>query len=232
MKNDELKDILLQKLLLHRRLTRQEFLNLHPCRPASMLNAINELKSSDIIAEPDRTGTKTGRRSPSLCLNPDYGCFVGIELQVHKLLGVLIDNDENILARAVLDFPAGINAAAVPGKLAELIQILRSQPLRRTPPWRGIGFADPGLVDLEQQKSLRAHNVPGWVGVPVCNYLQELSQLDSVFIAPETMARTFAEYCAHRPQPPVIGTFSNSYRWDALCAVCVQSPAPLCRRES
>ena len=117
-----------------------------------MLNAINELKSSDIIAEPDRTGTKTGRRSPSLCLNPDYGCFVGIELQVHKLLGVLVDNDENILARTVLDFPAGINAAAVPGKLAELIQILRTQPLRRTPPGRGIGFADPGLVDLEQQK--------------------------------------------------------------------------------
>ncbi|MBE6367056.1 MAG: ROK family protein [Lentisphaerae bacterium] len=202
MKNNELKDILLQKLLMHRRLTRQDFLSMYPCRPASMLSAINELKSCGYISEPDRTTAKTGRRSPALTMNPNFGAFAGIELQAHKMLGILIDNDENILAEAVLDFPAGITAAAVPGKLAEIIGALRNRQSSQAPPWRGIGFADPGLVDLEQQKSLRAHNVPGWVDVPVCNYLQELTRLNEIFIAPETMARTFAEYYAHRPLPP------------------------------
>ena len=102
MKNDELKDILLQHILLYKRLTRQEFLNISPCRPASMLSAINDLKNSGFIIEPDRTGTKTGRRSPALTMNPDFGSFVGIELQVHKLLGVVIDNCEQTAAEAVL----------------------------------------------------------------------------------------------------------------------------------
>ena len=127
MKNDELKDILLQKILLHKRLTRQEFLAINPCRPASMLSAINELKNAGFIVEPDRLGAKTGRRSPALTMNPDFGAFVGIELQVHRLLGVVIDNSEQIAARAVLDFPSGITATAVPGKLAELMQILQKQ---------------------------------------------------------------------------------------------------------
>lgn len=202
MKNDELKDILLQKIIQHRRLSRQDFLQLYPCRPASMLNAINELKNCGYIVEPERTGTKTGRHSPALTMNPDYGAFAGIELQAHKLLGVLIDNNENTLAEAVLEFPSGVTASAIPAKLSELIDILRNRQSRRTPAWRGIGFADPGLVDLEKQKSLRAHNVPGWVEAPVNNWLRELTKLDNIFIAPETMARTYAEYCHHRPEPP------------------------------
>ncbi len=202
MKNDELKDILLQKLLLHRRLTRQDFLNLHPCRPASMLTAINELKHCGFISEPDRTGAKTGRRSPMLTLNPDFGTFVGIELQVHKLLGIVIDNNENTLAEAILEFPIGITAAGIPGKLSELMNVLQNRLSPRTPAWKGIGFADPGLVDLEKQKSLRAHNVPGWVDVPISDWLRELSNLQEVFVAPETMTRAFYEYCARRPEPP------------------------------
>ena len=202
MKNDELKDILLQKLLLHRKLTRQEFLNLHPWRPASMLAAINELKSCGFIAEPDRVSAKTGRRSPALILNPDFGAFAGIELQAHKLLGIVIDNNEKIIAQAVLDFPSGITAQAVPGKLKELLDVLKNRQSPRAPEWKGIGFADPGLVDLELQKSLRAHNVPGWVDVPVKNWLRELTRLEDIFVAPETMSRTYAEYCACRPTPP------------------------------
>ena len=202
MKNDELKDILLQKILLHKRLTRQEFLAINPCRPASMLSAINELKNAGFIVEPDRLGAKTGRRSPALTMNPDFGAFVGIELQVHRLLGVVIDNSEQIAARAVLDFPSGITATAVPGKLAELMQILQKQQKKTVPAWRGIGFADPGLVDLDRQKSLRAHNVPGWVDVPVASWLRDLSGVQDVFVAPETMSRAYAEYSLHCPEPP------------------------------
>ena len=201
MKNDELKDILLQKLLQYRRLTRQEFLNLYPCRPASMLSAINELKASGIVTEPDRAFAKTGRRSPPLMLNGNYGSFAGIELQKNKLLGILIDNNEQKLSEVVLNFPSGITATAVPAKLPELFAALQNRAPQPLPPCRGIGFADPGMVDLDRQKSLRAHNVPGWVDVPVKNWLHELSNGD-VFIVPETMARTFAEYYAHRPAPP------------------------------
>ena len=202
MKNDELKDILLQKLLMHRRLTRQEFLNLYPCRPASMLSAINELKSCGYICEPDRVGAKTGRRSPVLTLNEELGAFAGIELQAHKLVGIVLDNNENILAQEIMDFPAGIPAPAIPARLTELVHTLQSRLPHRDLPWRGVGFADPGLVDLDRQKSLRAHNVPGWVDVPINNWLQELFGIKEVFIAPETMARTFAEYYFHRPAPP------------------------------
>ncbi len=202
MKNDELKDILLQKLLLYPRLSRQEFLDMHPCRPASMLAAINELKSAGIVVEPDRIKAKTGRRSPALTVNPGFGAFAGLELQPRKLLGVLMDGSENPLAEAAVEFPNGITAAAVPGKLAELLDALRTRQPRHAPHWRGIGFADPGLVDLDKQQSLRAHNVSGWFNVPVTEWLRDLSRIPDIFIAPETMTRTYAEYCSRRPDAP------------------------------
>jgi light-regulated signal transduction histidine kinase (bacteriophytochrome) len=60
-----------------------------------MLDAINELKSCGFISEPDRITAKTGRRSPALTLNSNYGSFVGIELDLYKLTGIVIDNNEN-----------------------------------------------------------------------------------------------------------------------------------------
>ena len=202
MRNDELKDVILEKLLLHPRLTRQEFLELHPCRPASMLHAINELKSAEIVIEPDRTGAKTGRRSPALAINPAFGAFVGLELQPQRLLGVLLDGAGNLLRRAALEFPAGITAQAIPGKLEHILAELRDAAPEWRTLWRGIGFADPGLVDVVRQRSLRAHNVPGWTAAPVNGWLEELSGLKQIFIAPAPMFRALAEYNARRPEVP------------------------------
>ncbi len=202
MKNDELKDILLQKLLLYPRLSRREILELHSCRPASMLAAINELKNAGLVIEPDRVGARTGRRSPALTVNPNWGAFVGIELQPRRLLGVLLDGGGNELARSAIDFTAGITAQAMPGKLAQLLDVLRQAAPEWSGLWRGVGFADPGLVDVERQRSLRAHNVTGWVDVPVAQWLRDLSKSERVFLTPATMARAFAEYYGRRPDVP------------------------------
>ena len=132
MKNDELKDVILEQLLLRTRLTRQEFLELHPCRPASMLHAINELKNDGLVIEPDRAGAKTGRRSPALVLDPAFGAFAGLELQPQRLLGVLLDCAGNTLARAALEFPAGITAQAIPGTRAAASAQAARSPLTMT----------------------------------------------------------------------------------------------------
>ena len=163
MKADELKDLILQELLRAPSLSRQKLLEIHPCRPASMLNAVNELKTAGLVVEPERSGAKTGRRSPALSLNPELGAFAGLELQPRRLVGILLDGAGTLLARAALDFPAGITAQAMPGKFRRILADLdQAAPAWRNR-WHGIGFADPGLVDVEHQKSLRAHNVPGWV---------------------------------------------------------------------
>ena len=202
MKNDELKDLILQKILLRTHLTRQEFLELHPCRPASMLHAINELKNAGLVIEPERSRAKTGRRSPVLSLNPALGAFAGLELQPQRLLGVLIDGAGKVLARAALDFPAGITAQAIPGKLERILAELQNAAPGQDRCWRGIGFADPGLVDVAQQQCLRAHNVPGWTAAPVNAWLRELSGVEQVFVAPAPMFRALAEYDARRPETP------------------------------
>ena len=202
MKADELKDLILQELLRAPSLSRQKLLEIHPCRPASMLNAVNELKTAGLVVEPERSGAKTGRRSPALSLNPELGAFAGLELQPRRLVGILLDGAGTLLARAALDFPAGITAQAMPGKFRRILADLdQAAPAWRNR-WHGIGFADPGLVDVEHQKSLRAHNVPGWVDVPVAEWLRELSGVQPVFLAPAPMTRAFAEYDARRAADP------------------------------
>ena len=58
----ELKRQLLRHLLLHGRATRPELVAMTGIRAATVFEAIDELKAENLIDEPERRGTKTGRR--------------------------------------------------------------------------------------------------------------------------------------------------------------------------
>lgn len=183
-------------------LRRREFASAHGYRPASVLEAVNELKRNALVIEPGRTGTKTGRRSPELSLNPNMGAFVGMELQPARILGCVIDGAGNLLASESISYPEGIEAGNARSHLCDMFSALKSALRDCKLIYQACGFADPGLVDLEKQLSLQAVNVPGWKNLDVAAWLREITAIENVYIIPETMARAFAEYNACQPDAP------------------------------
>jgi len=197
----EIRMSILQELLRHGQLRRRDFIVANGYRPASVLSAINELKADGRLIEPDRITAKTGRHSPELMLNPQFGSFLGLEIQPERVLGVVIDAAGSIQAQSETRPENGVSADNAAATIATLIPKLQS-PETFNAPCRGLGFADPGLVDVKTQLSLQAVNVPGWKHLDAAALIRQSFAIDNILVIPETMARTYAEYHARLPHPP------------------------------
>jgi predicted NBD/HSP70 family sugar kinase len=201
-KKEEIKQYFLKELRNHGALTRIAFINATGYRAASVFEAIDELKAEGIITEPDRKGQKTGRKSPPLTFKKDYAYFVGLELATDNIYGTVIDNTGEPLFDTQVPLPQAINLEKVISCIQQILSRLQTQCGCQWAKVKGIGFADPGLVDIENKISLRAVNVPGWENINTGDLLQKLSGIKNTTVLPETVARTFAEYHARLPHPP------------------------------
>ena len=192
-RRDELKKKILQYLLQKGHATRPELVALTGVRAATVFEAIDELKSESMIAEPERRSKKTGRKAPELSFKPDCCLTVGIELRSKCCYGVIADTSGKTLFSS--DVPANNrnSLSDVKNEILLLLQNLREQAGVLWDQIKGIGFADPGLVDIEKGFSIRAVNVPGWQNVDTAKWLTTVSALPAG-VWPETMVKTKMEY--------------------------------------
>ncbi|MDD2403043.1 MAG: ROK family protein [Victivallaceae bacterium] len=199
-KKDLSKDLL--KILLERKtLTRQEFGTLTGARPATILEAVDELKKCGIIAEPGRNSKKTGRKSPQLTLNPDSTWVIGIDFQVKKTIGTIIDAQGKICSK--LTIPAGKRRSLEEcrSEIADVIRKLLNENRAHCEKLKAIGFADPGMVDVNNGISLKAVNIPGWENADTAAWLRKEFGLPS-FIFPAESVIIYMEYRNKLPKPP------------------------------
>ena len=201
-RKDEIKQKLLRELCFCEKLTRPDFIKKTGIRAATVFAAVDELKAEKLLFEPGRKSTKTGRKSPFLKLNPSYGYFVGIELEPGKLRGVIIDTAGKVCDSATLKLEEGSDARQVLLVIDQLLMRLKNSPGSKWENVLGIGFADPGLVNIPGKISLRAVNLPGWENIETGRILRQMTGCGETLIVPETVARTFAEYYQLCPEPP------------------------------
>ncbi len=201
-RKESIKQALLKELCFSQQLTRLEFIKAHGIRAATVFSAVDELKKEGLICEPDRKGVKTGRKSPLLKLNAPYARFVGLELQPRKLAGVIIDTSGKIITQAVLNLDDSPDARKLMLAMDQILLRLKSQMDCDWQEIKGVGFADPGLVDIKNKISLRAVNVPDWQNIETGRILRQMTACQENLVVPETMAKTFAEYYNRCPEPP------------------------------
>jgi len=166
-RKDNIKTELLKELCFNQQLTRLEFINSRGIRAATVFSAVDELKSEGLICEPGRKGAKTGRKSPSLKLNPAYAYFAGLELQSNKLTGLIIDNSGEIITHTSLNLDDTEDTRKLTLAVDQILLRLKTQADCEWGRMKGIGFADPGLVDIENKISVRAVNLPGWQNIEI-----------------------------------------------------------------
>lgn len=188
-------------LLSEQRITRKRVLDTHPIRPATVLRVIQDLVQRGLLQEPERVGKNTGSRASPIELNPGYGCFIGIELDVRAAIVLAVDTQGHVLATCQMPFAAPPNRATAQETVSRAVkQVQRELPAHRLP-LRGLAFADPGLVDPKAGVSIRAVNIEGWERVATAAWLLELAGVPA-HLLPGPSARAYAEYWASEAGKP------------------------------
>ncbi len=162
-------------------------------RPASLLEAVDVLKSNGVLCEPARGGVRTGRKAPQLELSPDYFWSAGVDFREDTVVGVVTDMTGAV--RHSVEIASG-DRQTTEGCWKDIFGVLDSLKKACGKDWslvRCIGFADPGLVDVEAGKSLRAVNLPGWQNNETRQCLEARYGL-SAYVWPECNASTYMEY--------------------------------------
>jgi len=184
---------LMGMLLRYGGVTRPECVRELGVRAASLLEAIDTLKHEGLIQEPERHGKRTGRKAPRLVLSPDYLWCVGMDFQEDKVLGVVLDMGGEVRYEATVRGGRRRNADECWQEILLVLEELRKKCGVDWSRVKGIGFADPGLVDIAKGVSLRAVNLPGWQNVQTKALLEKHSGLP-VGVWPECAVSTYMEY--------------------------------------
>ena len=201
-RRSELKKEILRHLLIFGKATRPELVALTGGRAATLFEAIDELKAEGAIEEPERRGKKTGRRAPELCCPADFCHIIGVELRVSGCCGVISDANGKILHK--YELASHVPRRTLSESRREILALLQKLRDMAGDDWnkiRGIGFADPGLVDPSGSHSIKAVNVPGWENLATGDWLRKASGLPSG-VWPEAMVKTRMEYLSRLKEKP------------------------------
>lgn len=199
-RKEHLQKLILRRLLLYGRTTRPELVALTGCRAATVFEAIDALKASGMVIEPERRGKKTGRRAPELECNRACACFLGLELQPSGVIGVVTDSCGDTLEQYEERFAAS-NADTARAAIKRCMSALLQRIGDKRELLRGVGFADPGLVDLDRGLSIRAVNLPGWENVATGEWLARECRVPAGVWQGE-MVKTRMEYLTRLPDAP------------------------------
>lgn len=189
-------------ILIHKGSITRPYLNEYfDIRPATLLEIIDRLKKLGVIVEPERKSQKTGRKASPVCLNADYGYIAGIDFQSDTTSGIVIDMEKQVKAcfetvpRPFKDFRVGKE---------EIIKVIESLKKQLGGAWskvKGIGFTDPGIVDIERGICIKAVNIQGWNNVSIKKWITEQTGLDCI-VYPSNMARAYIEHHNTFPNYP------------------------------
>lgn len=193
MKRNDLCIKILQMLFHGGEITRTQIISETGLRPASVFSAVDELKSEGLLIEPERSSGRTGRKSPPLSLSPDTHWFAGLDFQSHRTLGVITDLSGRIRHSAEKQNTDCSSAESCRQAISALLSSLRSAAGSDWERVCGLGFSDPGLVDIEKRCSLGAVNIPGWGVSDTGNWLEQTTGLPCG-IWPESLLKTYMEY--------------------------------------
>jgi len=192
-KEQEIGQVILEKIFRNGSVTRPEIIRTTGVRAATVFYAVDQLKQQGILCEPERQGKKTGRKAPDLNFSPEHMYLIGIDFQVARTIAILTDMSGKIILQE--ETPAG-ERTTLSGCRTEIRMVLRRLQEKAGDLWKkvkGIGFADPGVVDSRKGFSIRAVNVPGWENAATGDWLEkELEMPCGVW--PECTVKTFVEY--------------------------------------
>ncbi|MCF6311701.1 MAG: ROK family protein [Verrucomicrobiales bacterium] len=129
--------------------------------------------------------SSAGRPRILLELNPDAGCFFGIDFEARSLFGVAVDFAQNTIARHTITHQQVPTTAHLIHSIKQLLQHLQGECGKR--PALAIGLGVPGHVDPESGMALHYEHIKDWNDVPLA---EEISRTFHIPVFLENNTRT------------------------------------------
>ncbi|MFA6131435.1 MAG: ROK family protein, partial [Patescibacteria group bacterium] len=183
-------------------MTRNSLIHQFHLRPASLYGVIQQLKSENLLIEPNRTTVRTGRKPSLIALNPDYAQYLGIEIRSDCLIGVVIDAQGTRVDQMVIKWEGMPDVSKVHAHLLEMVRDFRSKHSHGgSRKIHYVGLADAGIVDSARGLSLKAVHITGWELVEIRDWMTHQTGIPSHVMSANN-ARAFAEYVLSDGEKP------------------------------
>ena len=132
---------------------------------ASMVGKyVDELLKDRLLVEDERRGSRRGRTPVAVRLNPERGCFLGVDFEALRVRAVLTDFAGRAIARREAPFRAGIGRDQA---MAAVVATASSLARAGKRPLLSVGVAAPGLVDIHTGRVMRYPLLKNFDDVPV-----------------------------------------------------------------
>ena len=152
-----------------------------------MGNYVEELIAAGLLVEGDPAAASRGRAP--LHLNPQRGCFLGLDFEALRGRAVLCDFAGEVLARKEVSFRSNISRENV---LNRIIKLAKELADRADCPLLSIGIAAPGQVDCESGRVLHYRLLSDFDQVPLRDRFEEAFDT-ALFVEDNIRALAYAE---------------------------------------
>lgn len=150
---------------------------------------VTEFLKEGILVEGEPMQSRPGRAPIPLQVNPQYGCFLGLDFEALRARAVLCDFAGEILQQEEVLLPAVPDREGV---LRTIISLAERVAARTDRPLLAVGIAAPGLVDCLTGRIVHYGLLPDFDQVPVRERFEAVFDVP-VFIEDNIRAATFAE---------------------------------------
>lgn len=156
---------------------------------ATLSTLVEQLLAADLLVELDPAPGLRGRPGSPLELNPAGPAAIGLEIDVDRISGCLVDLSGVVRATRTLEVDnSGSPPAVVLRRAARLIDKL----VEAAPAAAGVAIAFPGLID-GSGTVLRAPNLPLWEGTSPVTLLRHRTAAPVVAVDNEANLAALAE---------------------------------------
>jgi len=133
-----------------------------------MGNYVEELIAAGLLVEGDPAASSRGRAP--LHVNPQHGCFLGLDFEALRGRAVLCDFAGEVLEQKEISFRSDISRVGVLNRIIKLAKELAGLADR---PLLSIGIAAPGQVDCESGRVLHYRLLSDFDQVPLRDRFEE-----------------------------------------------------------
>ncbi|HOL21641.1 MAG TPA: ROK family transcriptional regulator [bacterium] len=164
-------------------------------RLATITEVVKALIEEGLVKETGKLKNRQGigRKENMLEIIPEGRFFVGCELRPREIQALLLNFKGEIVHTKLCEIADKERSEVV---LSYIEKLLRSLIKEKGIPHNriyGMGFVDPGIIDVEKGISISSTIMPSWKNVPVKKFLEEKLKF-RVFLINTSQAKVLAEH--------------------------------------
>ncbi len=184
---------ILNKIYEKEKISRKDLHELLDLRFATITKIVKELIKEGIIKETGKKRKKeVGRPHSLLKIIPDSRFFIGCELSPEKITGVILNFKGEIIINNKTNIDKKDTKKGILKKIVSLLENIITKSKIEKKEICGIGFVDPGIVDVKKGISVFSSILPQWKNVETKKYIEEKLNIKT-FIIGSSQAKVLSE---------------------------------------